>query len=92
MVLESPKIQKKGKLQSSKDVTKHASKKQDHGHGHGQGKAHKPLHVHEEDEDHDSECAGKIAADALHENIELASNIEKLLHPNKDKQEKERIN
>jgi|TARA_B110000285_G_C15087228_1_gene596909 hypothetical protein len=46
------------------------------------------LHVHDSNEEHGDECAGQIAADALHENIELASNIEKLLHPNKDKQEK----
>jgi hypothetical protein len=37
---------------------------------------------------HGEECADQMAADAIHENIALASNIEKLLHPNKDKKEK----
>jgi hypothetical protein len=37
---------------------------------------------------HNEGCAENIAADAAHENIALASNIEKLLHPNKDKKEK----
>ena len=48
------------------------------------------MHVHDEAEDimHTNDCVGQIAADATHENIALASNIEKLLHPNKDKKEK----
>lgn len=37
---------------------------------------------------HGEECLEQIAADAAHEDIALASNIEKLLHPNKDKKEK----